>query len=94
MRSKPKIEPRLVLKFQSALSTVAFSAHHDEWGYEADHFKVLAQFFGVPDLPVLGFKGFTAAGLGIDFDDTLTAGGFGGVRRGDLLGLVARRMYN
>jgi hypothetical protein len=40
--------------------------------HETDHFKVLAQFLGVPNLPVLGFESFTTSGLGIDFGEPLT----------------------
>jgi hypothetical protein len=61
-----------VLKFQTSLDAVAFPANHDEWGEEADYFKVLTQFLGVPNLAVLGFECFTTSRLGIDFHEALT----------------------
>jgi hypothetical protein len=62
-----------MLKFKASLHAVAFPANHDEWGEESDDFKVLAQFLGVPSLPVLGFECLTTSRLGIDFSETLTA---------------------
>ena len=44
---------------------------------------------------MLGFEGFSAAGLGVDFSETLAAVGFGGVGHLAIsLGLVSRGMYN
>jgi hypothetical protein len=56
-----------VLEFEAAFFSVAFPANDHERGHEARHLKILAQFFGAPDLSVLDFQCFSAAGLGIDF---------------------------
>jgi len=82
-----EVEPGLMLKFQGAFSPITAPAHHDERGKKADHFEIPAQFLRVPDLPMLGFERFTAAGLGIDFHEALATKGFGWVGHGDLLGV-------
>jgi hypothetical protein len=73
IRFEIEVEPRPVLKFQTSFSPVTFPANDHERGHEADYFKVLTQFLGVPNLPVLGFESFTATRLSIDFGETLTA---------------------
>jgi hypothetical protein len=78
-RLEVEIEPWIVLELQAPLLTVAKAANNDERSHETDGFKVIPQLVGVPDLPVLGFEGFSAAGLGIDFRQTLAASGFGGI---------------
>jgi hypothetical protein len=67
----------MVLKFHAAFLPVTLAANHDERGEETDCFEIPAKFFSVPNLPVLGFEGFTASGLGINFDKALAASRFG-----------------
>jgi hypothetical protein len=69
----------MVLELQASLHAVDFTADHHEGRKKPDHFKVLAQFLGVPNLSVLGFQGFSAAGLGVDLNDSLATIWFGGV---------------
>ena len=58
---------------------IAEAANDDEGSHEANGFEFVPKLVGVPDLSVLGFEGFTAAGLGVDFSQTLTASRFGGI---------------
>ena len=67
VRREVEINPRRMLKFKTSLHAVAFSPNNNERGHKADHFEIPAQLFSVPNLTVLGLKGFTAAGLGVDF---------------------------
>jgi hypothetical protein len=76
---KLRIEPGGVQELQAALLAIALSVHHHIRSHEADHFEILTEFFGVPDLATLGFEGLTATGLGVDFSETLAPKGFGGV---------------
>jgi hypothetical protein len=63
VRRESKVEPRIVLKFKAALLAIALPANTYERRHKTDHFEVSAQFHGVPDRTVLGFKGFPSAGL-------------------------------
>jgi hypothetical protein len=97
VRRKVEVEAGIVLKLKASLLAIAFSTHDDEGSQEPGYFEVPAEFVGVPNLPMLGFKSFSTPGHGIDFDDALTAIEFGGVRHRDLLGadrMNARGMYN
>ena len=78
-----------MLEFEAAFLSIAFPANHDERCQEASNVKGLAQFLGVPDLPMLGFKCFPAAGLGVDLSEAMAAIRFGGVGR-----WVSLEMYN
>ena len=76
-----------MLELQRALFAVALAAHDDEGSKKARHLKIATEFFGRPDLTVLGFESITATGLTIDFYDPLPAIRFGCIRHDDLLGL-------
>jgi hypothetical protein len=68
-----------VLKFHAAFHGITLSANYDERSEKADYLEFPAQFFSVPDLPVLGFKSHSSSRLGIDFAEALTASRFSGV---------------
>jgi hypothetical protein len=68
-----------VLKFEAAFFAIVFPANDYERSHEADHFKVSIQFFGAPDLAVLGFECFSAARLGVDLGEAVATIGFSGV---------------
>ena len=67
----------MVLELQAPLLPIAEAANDDEGSHEADGLKLIPKLVGVPDLSVLSFEGFSAAGLGVDLGEALTTGRFG-----------------
>src|SRR5579884_788224 len=79
VRLPTEVEPRLVLEFEASFLAVRAATNDNQRGGEADHLEIPAKFVGVPDLAVLGFKGFSASRLGIQFDQPATPDVLGGV---------------
>jgi hypothetical protein len=74
---EPEIEPWRVLELHTPPHTVALTLHNDERRKESFHVEVPLKLGGAPHLTVLGFEGFTAARLGVDFGEFLSADVFG-----------------
>src|SRR2546425_5176438 len=65
-----------VLELQRPLHAVCLPPDHDERGQEADYLEILGKLLGVPHLAMLRYQGLSAAWLGVDFGQPLTAGLF------------------
>jgi hypothetical protein len=69
----------MVLELQAPLLPIAEAANDDERSHEANGFKLVPKLVGVPDSSVLSFEGFTTAGMGVNFSQTLTTSRFGDI---------------